>query len=103
VEDPNTYYEQVPVAVVKKIAELLPVDESEAEEREENDAVAPIPPAVDLSAPEAWQELAKLAQQETDPKKMIDLVQQLIERYDEEKMRTGPTYASKPTASTPAS
>ena len=102
-EDPKTYYEQVPVAVVKKIAELLPVDEREIEEREEDDTDGSIPPAVDASGPDAWQELAKLAQEETDPKKMIDLVQQLIEKYDQEKMRTASTYASKPMAVTPTS
>lgn len=32
-----------------------------------------------------WRELAQRIQHETDSKKMIELVQQLLDRYDEEK------------------
>jgi hypothetical protein len=97
VEDTDTYYEQVPVAQVKKIVELLP-----GAKRDEKHTVASIQSSVNLPSREAWQELAKLAQQETDPKKMIDLVQQLIEKYDQEKTRTVPSRASKPMDTSPA-
>jgi len=36
---------------------------------------------------EDWRELALRVQQETDPQKMIELVQQLVAKYDEEKAR----------------
>ena len=34
--------------------------------------------------PEHWRELARRIQQEMDPNKMIDLVQELLARFDEE-------------------
>ena len=37
--------------------------------------------------PEDWHELAQRIQVETDPDKMIELVRELIARFDEEKLR----------------
>jgi hypothetical protein len=34
-----------------------------------------------------WRELARLIQTETDPHKMVELVQKLIARFDDEKLR----------------
>jgi len=34
-----------------------------------------------------WRDLAKRIQEEADPQKMIELVQQLIAKFDEEKIR----------------
>jgi hypothetical protein len=34
-----------------------------------------------------WRELAQRIQNEADPQKMIELVQQLIDRFDEEKVQ----------------
>ncbi len=93
----DTYYERVPVALVKKIAKMDPVEEQEGEA-----AVVGVTPAVgDAPASRAWEELAARAQQETDPKKMIDLVQQLIASYDEEKMRSKRGLAAKPRVTIP--
>lgn len=36
---------------------------------------------------EDWRDLALLIQKENDPQRMIELVQQLISRFDEEKLR----------------
>jgi hypothetical protein len=40
-----------------------------------------------LPKPEDWHELAQRIQVETDPDKMIELVRELIARFDEEKLR----------------
>ncbi len=37
--------------------------------------------------PEHWRELARRIQQEMDPNKMIDLVQELLARFDEERLK----------------
>jgi len=37
-----------------------------------------------------WRELAQLIQTETDPHKMVELVQKLITRFDDEKLRKNP-------------
>jgi len=38
---------------------------------------------------EDWRELARQIQEEKDPQKMIELVQQLIATFDEEQLRKG--------------
>ena len=40
-----------------------------------------------LPKPEDWHELAQRIQEETDPERMIELVRQLIARFDEERLR----------------
>ena len=72
----NTYFEQIPVETVKRIVEQLP----------END----------ISTQEDWRKLAERVQQEPEPNRMIELVQQLITKLDEEKLRKGLTPASQP-------
>jgi hypothetical protein len=41
----------------------------------------------DLPNPEDWHELAQRIQKETDPNKMIELVRELIAKFDEDKLR----------------
>ena len=61
------HFEQIPVAVVKKIVEGLPPEERESEK--------------------TWRDLAREVQKETDANKMIPLVERLIEKFGEEKLR----------------
>ena len=72
----NTYFEQIPVETVKRIVEQLP----------ENG----------ISTQQDWRELAERVQQEPDPNRMIDLVQQLITKLDQETLRKGLTPGSQP-------
>jgi hypothetical protein len=72
----NTYFEQIPVERVKRIVKQLP----------ENG----------ISTQEDWRKLAERVQREPDPNLMIDLVQQLITKLDEERLRKGLTPASQP-------
>jgi hypothetical protein len=72
----NTYFEQIPVETVKRIVEQLP----------ENG----------ISTQKDWRELAERVQQEPDPNRMIDLVQQLITKLDQETLRKGLTPGSQP-------
>jgi hypothetical protein len=70
----ETHFEQIPVAVVKKmVEENLATQMSEAQVP---DDCAP--------ARQGWRELAQQVQAETDPQKMLALVQQLITNLDEE-------------------
>ena len=40
-----------------------------------------------LPNPEDWRQLAQRIQEENDPEKMVDLVRELIAKFDEEKLR----------------
>jgi hypothetical protein len=79
VRTPQTHFEQIPVAVVKQIAEPLSVKEEIEKPMRESEGSTP--------GSTHWQGLAQQIQKETDPQKMIHLVQQLIARYDEEELR----------------
>ena len=70
----KTHFEQIPVATVKKIAHEFPVSE-----------IADRMPDVDVSTSENWREVALRIQGETDSEKVLDLAQELIEKYDEGK------------------
>jgi hypothetical protein len=67
-------YEQIPVAVVKKMLGEPPQEQGNGQD---------------------WRALAQLVQTETDSTKMIDLVQQMIEKFDEEEDRKGSRSAKK--------
>jgi hypothetical protein len=43
-----------------------------------------------------WRDLARQVQEENDPEKVIDLVQQLIAKFDEEKPRKNLPFTRKP-------
>ena len=43
-----------------------------------------------------WRDLARQIQEEKDPAKMIDLVEQLIAKFDEEKLRESSPPTRKP-------
>ena len=73
-ETRKTYFEQVPVATVRKIAYEFPASE-----------IGDDMPDVDVSTPGDWREVAKKVAGEPDSGKMLDLVQELIEKYDEAK------------------
>jgi hypothetical protein len=73
----KTHFEQIPVETVKKIAKELP----------ETSVVR----ALDEIAPpqENWRELAKQVKSEHDPKRMTDLVAQLLVAFDKRNLRRG--------------
>src|SRR6266853_2524265 len=73
----KTHFEQIPVATVKKIAHEFPVSE-----------IADRMPDVDVSTSENWREVALRIQGETDSEKVLDLAQELIEKYDEEETQS---------------
>lgn len=75
---PKTYFEQVPVETVKKIAQALP--ENSALENQ----ISPVETQDGPSAQDRWRDVAQKVQQEQDPKRMIQLVEQLIATFDEE-------------------
>src|SRR5580704_17181612 len=69
----KTYFEQIPVETVRRIAKLLP------EASVVQGKLAP--------SQEHWRELAKQVQEEQDPKRMTDLVTQLLVAFDERNLR----------------
>jgi hypothetical protein len=79
----KTHFEQIPVATVKKIAKELP-----------KSSVVPD----EITPPqENWRELAKQVQQEQDPKRMTELVTQLLAEFDAGNLRQGSgSVGSKP-------
>jgi hypothetical protein len=79
----KTHFEQIPVATVKKIAKELP-----------KSSVVPD----EITPPqENWRELAKQVQQEQDPKRMTELVTQLLAEFDAGNLRKGSgSVGSKP-------
>ena len=82
----NTYFDQIPVAQVKEIAEPLP---DTINDESENDGVSvPQPPNGGTPARDGWRAMAQQIQRETDTTKLIELVQQLIARFDEQEQRT---------------
>lgn len=49
-----------------------------------------------------WREVAQQIQKEADPQKMIELVQQLIDKFDEEKLqRNLPRFADSRSSGSP--
>jgi len=79
----KTHFDQIPVARVKQIAEPLP----KSDESETNGVNAP--PAHNGGSPaqDGWRGVAHQIQKETDAAKMIELVQQLISKFDEDEQR----------------
>jgi len=73
-ETRKTYFEQIPVATVKKIASEFSVS-----------GIGDRMPDADVTTPEDWREVAQRVQGEADSGKMLELVEELIEKYDEEK------------------
>jgi hypothetical protein len=69
----KTHFEQIPVAAVKHLVEDLPP----ADDADDKDKHA----AAD------WRVLAQRAQHEPDTDKMIELLEQVIVKFDEEKVR----------------
>jgi len=76
----NTYFDQIPVARVKQIAEPLPPND----ESEDNGANHPRTPNNGTPASDGWRGLALQIQKETDAAKMIELVHQLISKFNED-------------------
>lgn len=97
----KTNFEQIPVAVVKKIAQLFPMArkagdgplsiETPAEETGRPLSAGGALQTDGLSTHEGWRDVALRVQVETDSQKMVQLVQQLIEKLEEEKLRKNRT------------
>jgi hypothetical protein len=96
-------FERIPVPVVKRIAELFPVEREMADDavRIESPAEQTVPPlpagdalenGIDsLSTHHDWRDIARQVQVETDSNKLIQLVQELIEKFQQEKLQKNGT------------
>jgi hypothetical protein len=77
---PKTNFELIPVEMVKKVAKEFGVSHATAGSGANPQASNGV-----KSSTEPWRALAEQVQREPDPDKMIDLVQELIAKIDEEK------------------
>jgi hypothetical protein len=76
----KTYFEQIAVETVKKIATELP----ETNPTETNRVVFEMQDK-GTSSQEDWRRLAQRIQEEQDPRKMLELVQQLLDALENRK------------------
>ncbi len=76
-------FERIPVETVRRIAKELPVQSAPAIRE-------PGHLRQESESKRDWQELALQVQQENNPKKMIHLVDQLIDALDRNKRRSDP-------------
>jgi len=90
----KTYFEQIPVETVKKIANVdVPSEETKTEETKTKEV--PVGGKTvdgktdDKTIDSNWRTLAEKVQRESDPAKMIGLVQNLIAKLDEEGIEKG--------------
>jgi hypothetical protein len=79
---PKTHFQQIPVETVKELAKPFPVQNPVG-----NSSVS-VEPQIEITSPhERWREVAQKVQEERDPGRMVELVQQLIATFDEEELR----------------
>ena len=76
----KTYFEQIPVEIVKKIAHEIPASDQNGDQGSD---------AAGSSSKGGWRGAAERVLAEPDPNKMVELVQDLIKKYDEEKLLIG--------------
>jgi hypothetical protein len=76
-ETQRTHFEQIPVATVKKIAREFSANSDREDQWHDSDT----------SSHEGWRAVAQRVQAETNSKKLHELVQELIQKYDEETPR----------------
>ena len=77
----KTFFEQIPIETVKRIAKEFPEENaigSDAENTEMPDEVS--------SPCESWREVAQEVQHERDPERITELVKQLIAMLDQEQL-----------------
>jgi|SRR5882724_2015318 len=83
----KTYFEQIPVETVKKIANVdVPSEETKTEEIQTKEVPIGGKTVDGKTINSDWRTLAEKVQSETDPGKMIGLVQNLIAKLEEEKI-----------------
>ena len=77
----KTFFEQIPIETVKRIAIEFPGENIIGE----SSGNAELPGEV-RSPRESWREVAQKVQDEPDPNRLADLVEQLIAQFDEEQL-----------------
>ena len=75
----KTFYEQIPIETVKRIAKEFPEENAIGSDGENTEMTEEV-----RSPRESWRELAQQVQNERDSKKMSVLVEQLIATLDQE-------------------
>ena len=91
---PKTHFEQIPVETVLKIATEMPQNNAAEKDHREPETgqatpgqATPTTPGRVTSGGDDWRELAQKVQEETDTKKMMGMVEELIAKLDEADLR----------------
>ena len=92
----KTYFEQIPVEILKQIAKEFPENDLT-----ENNRVKVQTQHISASFGEDWRDVAQRVQQEQDPHRMVELVQQLITTFDEEQARKRPSFSDRQSRNRP--
>ena len=80
----KTFFQQIPVEAVKQIATEFPDHNAVGSQAEGTARPNPV-----SSPGDSWRDLALKVQQERDPKRMIELVKQLIATLDQDQLGKG--------------
>lgn len=86
----RTYFEQIPIEAVKRIAQEFFEKDAVGRTGENFETRAEVRPGS-----ERWREIALKVQQEHDPQRVIELTEQLVSALDEERLRR-PSICSPP-------
>ena len=77
----KTFFEQIPIETVKRIAKEFPEENAIGSDGGNTEMLDEV-----RSPRERWREVAQKVQHERDPKRMIELVEQLIAALDQERL-----------------
>ena len=77
----KTFFEQIPIETVKRIAKEFSEEKAIGNDGENMEILDEV-----RSSRESWREVAQKVQQERDPGRMTELVEQLIATFDQEQL-----------------
>ena len=77
----KTFFEQIPIETVKRIAREFPEANGIASDGGNTEMLDEV-----RSPRESWREVAQKVQHERDPKRMVELIEQLIATLDQEQL-----------------
>jgi len=77
----KTFFEQLPIETVKRIAKEFPEENAIGSDGENTEMTEEV-----RSPRENWREVAQKVQDEHDPKRMTELIEQLIATLDQEQL-----------------
>jgi len=77
----KTFFEQIPIETVKRVAKEFPVENAVGSDGGNTEMLGEV-----RSHRDGWRELAQKVQHERDPNRVTELVEQLIAKLDQEQL-----------------